>query len=118
MPRINRGDPAYETAMREAKALFDAAMAKSAMKGRGRPAAAKSTAVEEALAEDVGVPGDVPDDIAAEIVKAGGDIDLPAAAAEPAPEPVPEPVLEPEAESAPAAKKRARKPRADKSDKA
>src|SRR5690349_1301708 len=37
--RIQRNDPAYETAMREAKALFDAAMAKSAMKGRGRPAA-------------------------------------------------------------------------------
>lgn len=37
--RIRRDDPEYNAAMREAKAAFDAAMAKGAMKGRGRPAA-------------------------------------------------------------------------------
>lgn len=35
--RKRREDPVYNTAMREAKELFDAEMAKSAMKGRGRP---------------------------------------------------------------------------------
>ncbi len=36
--RIGRKDPEYEQAMREAKILFEAAIAKSAVKGRGRPA--------------------------------------------------------------------------------
>ena len=44
MRRISRTDPEYEAAMREAKALFDAAMAKSAIKGRGRPPAAAAAA--------------------------------------------------------------------------
>lgn len=35
--RQRREDPAYLTAMREAKELFDAEMAKNSMKGRGRP---------------------------------------------------------------------------------
>ena len=37
MRRQRREDPAYITAMREAKELFDAEMAKNSMKGRGRP---------------------------------------------------------------------------------
>jgi len=37
MRRQRREDPAYLTAMREAKELFDAEMAKNSMKGRGRP---------------------------------------------------------------------------------
>lgn len=55
--RIVRTDPAYEAAMREAKVLFDAAMAASAMKGRGRPAAAAAPVaapvVEAPGAEDL-----------------------------------------------------------------
>lgn len=35
--RLRREDPAYLQAMKEAKAMFEAEMAKSAMKGRGRP---------------------------------------------------------------------------------
>lgn len=37
--RKRREDPAYLTAMREAKEQFDAEMARNSMKGRGRPAA-------------------------------------------------------------------------------
>ncbi len=40
MSSIRRSDPEYQNAMREAKELFDAAMAKSSTKGRvGRPKA-------------------------------------------------------------------------------
>ena len=50
MRRQRREDPAYLTAMREAKELFDAEMAKNSMKGRGRPktvvVAAPATAAE------------------------------------------------------------------------
>lgn len=52
--RIRREDPAYLLAMKEAKVLFEAEMAKSSMKGRGRP---KASAVK-AAAED----GDEADD--------------------------------------------------------
>ena len=48
--RIRREDPAYLLAMREAKELFEREMAKSAMKGRGRPAAASKVA--KPLADD------------------------------------------------------------------
>jgi hypothetical protein len=44
---IGRGDPEYEAAMREAKALFEAAMAKGAMKARGRPRVAAAGAPGE-----------------------------------------------------------------------
>lgn len=53
--RLRREDPAYLQAMKEAKAMFEAEMAKSAMKGRGRPktvvvaAAAAPVADEDAL---------------------------------------------------------------------
>ncbi|MDB4880241.1 MAG: hypothetical protein JWL60_1687 [Gemmatimonadetes bacterium] len=53
--RLRREDPAYLAAMREAKAMFEAEMAKSAMKGRGRPktvvvpAAAAPVADEDVL---------------------------------------------------------------------
>jgi hypothetical protein len=51
---IRREDPAYLAAMREAKELFDAEMAKSAMKSRGRSAgtaaAAKAAAAAAAAA--------------------------------------------------------------------
>jgi hypothetical protein len=52
---IGRGDPEYAAAMREAKALFEAAMAKGAMKG-GRPrtnaAAPAPVAAPAEVAED------------------------------------------------------------------
>lgn len=48
--RTRREDPAYLTAMREAKVLFDAEMAKNSMKGRGRPSAA-AKAAQAAVAE-------------------------------------------------------------------
>ena len=52
--RTTRDDPAYLQAMREAKELFDAQMAKSAMKGRGRPAknAVKPVVKDEESDED------------------------------------------------------------------
>lgn len=45
--RIRREDPAYLLAMREAKVLFEAEMAKSSMKGRGRPKASAAKAVAD-----------------------------------------------------------------------
>ncbi len=45
--RIRREDPAYLLAMKEAKVLFEAEMAKSSMKGRGRPKASAVKAVVE-----------------------------------------------------------------------
>ena len=50
--RLRREDPAYLAAMREAKAMFDAEMAKSAMKGRGRPKANATPAVAAPVAHD------------------------------------------------------------------
>ena len=53
--RIRREDPAYLTAMREAKVLFEREIAKSSMKGRGRPSAASKVAkpaVEDAEEPD------------------------------------------------------------------
>jgi hypothetical protein len=44
--RKRNEDPAYLQAMREAKELFDAEMAKAAMKRKGRPPKAKVAAVE------------------------------------------------------------------------
>ena len=45
MSSIRRSDPEYQQAMREAKELFDAAMAKSSTKGRvGRPKATPAPA--------------------------------------------------------------------------
>jgi hypothetical protein len=45
MSSIRRSDPEYQQAMREAKELFDAAMAKSSTKGRvGRPKVAPAAA--------------------------------------------------------------------------
>ena len=56
--RQRREDPAYLTAMREAKELFDAEMAKNSMKGRGRPktvvAAAPAAAAEIEIDHEVG----------------------------------------------------------------
>jgi hypothetical protein len=57
MRRQRREDPAYLTAMREAKELFDAEMAKNSMKGRGRPktvvAAAPAAVVEVEIDHEV-----------------------------------------------------------------
>jgi ribonuclease E len=64
--RIRREDPAYLAAMREAKVLFEAEMAKSAMKGRGRPA--KTATVAEPIADDVDL-----SDVALEIVSVADD---------------------------------------------
>ena len=53
MSSIRRSDPEYQQAMREAKELFDAAMAKSSTKGRvGRPKAAPAAPVAAPGAED------------------------------------------------------------------
>lgn len=64
--RIRREDPAYLAAMREAKVLFEAEMAKSAMKGRGRPA--KAAVVAEPVADDVDL-----SDVALEIISVVDD---------------------------------------------
>jgi len=48
---IRRDDPAYDTAMREAKAQFDDAMARSVMRQRGRPSK-PAEAPAEAEAEE------------------------------------------------------------------
>jgi hypothetical protein len=56
MSSIRRSDPEYQQAMREAKELFDAAMAKSSTKGRvGRPkvTAAPAAAVEVEDADEL-----------------------------------------------------------------
>lgn len=50
--RTRREDPAYLQAMREAKVLFDAEMAKNSMKGRGRPSAAAKAAQAAAGKDD------------------------------------------------------------------
>lgn len=53
MSSIRRSDPEYQQAMREAKELFDAAMAKSSTKGRvGRPKVAPAAAPVAAPAAD------------------------------------------------------------------
>ena len=60
--RQRREDPAYLTAMREAKELFDAEMAKNSMKGRGRP---KTVVVATpAAAVEVEIDHEVTDEIA------------------------------------------------------
>jgi hypothetical protein len=59
--RQRREDPAYLTAMREAKELFDAEMAKNSMKGRGRPktvvvatpAAAAEVEIDHEVADEI-----------------------------------------------------------------
>jgi hypothetical protein len=57
--RIGRKDPEYEQAMREAKILFEAAIAKSAVKGRGRPANAPVPAAVAAVELDIEATDDV-----------------------------------------------------------
>ena len=57
--RIGRDDPEYQQAMREAKQQFEEAMAKSAMKGRGRPKATPAPAAPAAAAIEL---GELPDD--------------------------------------------------------
>ena len=53
MSSIRRSDPEYQQAMREAKELFDAAVAKSSTKGRvGRPKATPAAPVVAPDAED------------------------------------------------------------------
>jgi hypothetical protein len=78
---IGRGDPEYAAAMREAKALFEAAMAKGAMKG-GRPrtnaAAPAPVAAPAAVAED---DVDMSDVIAEATVEEPTPVAAPAAAA-------------------------------------
>ena len=62
MRRQRREDPAYLTAMREAKELFDAEMAKNSMKGRGRPKTVITAA--PAAAAEVEIDHEVSDEIA------------------------------------------------------
>ena len=57
--RIRRDDPAYLAAMREAKELFDAEMAKSAMKSRGRPPAPAAAAAAELGIDEADLPDEV-----------------------------------------------------------
>ena len=59
--RQRREDPAYLTAMREAKELFDAEMAKNSMKGRGRP---KTVVAAAPAAAEVEIDHEVVDEIA------------------------------------------------------
>src|SRR3954463_6864989 len=60
--RQRQEDPAYLTAMREAKELFDAEMAKNSMKGRGRPKTVVAAA--PAAAAEVEIDHEVADEIA------------------------------------------------------
>jgi hypothetical protein len=62
---IRREDPAYLAAMREAKELFDAEMAKSAMRSRGRSAARPAVTTQEGAHHDLDA--EMPEDIAAVI---------------------------------------------------
>lgn len=62
MRRQRREDPAYLTAMREAKELFDAEMAKNSMKGRGRPKTV--VAAPAAVVAEVEIDHEVVDEIA------------------------------------------------------
>ena len=62
---IRREDPAYLAAMREAKELFDAEMAKSAMRSRGRSAARPAVTTQEVTDDDMDA--EMPEDIAAVI---------------------------------------------------
>jgi hypothetical protein len=62
MRRQRREDPAYLTAMREAKELFDAEMAKNSMKGRGRPKTVV-TATPAAVATEVEIDHEGGDEI-------------------------------------------------------
>src|SRR5688572_2769358 len=100
---IGRGDPEYATAMREAKALFEAAMAKGAMKG-GRPRAA---AAAPAAAAVVAAPTEAEDDVDMSdvIAEATGEVPAPQAAA---PAPAPAAPAAPAAKTAPARKPRRR----------
>lgn len=76
---IRREDPAYLAAMREAKELFDAEMAKSAMRSRGRSAARPVVTTQEPVDDDMDA--EMPEDIAAVI--ASSDAPQPAASAKP-----------------------------------
>jgi hypothetical protein len=65
---IGPGDPAYEAAMREAKALFDAAMAQASTKRGGRPRgstnAARASTEPDADAADEAEGADAAGDLA------------------------------------------------------
>ena len=88
MTSISPGDARYAAAMREAKAQFEAAMAKGAIKGRGRPA---SAAAKPASAPAAVVDVDVADDeILEEIAAVTAEAAPPDRGRGPAePEPVP-----------------------------
>ena len=81
--RIGRKDPEYEQAMREAKILFEAAIAKSAVKGRGRPANAPAPAAAAVVELD----GDVADEVEAVIEVPVAPVTVAAAPAKPATKP-------------------------------
>lgn len=81
--RIGRKDPEYEQAMREAKILFEAAIAKSAVKGRGRPANAPVPAAAAVVEPD----GDVADEVEAVIEVPVAPVTVAAAPAKPATKP-------------------------------
>jgi hypothetical protein len=65
--RLRREDPAYLAAMREAKAMFDAEMAKSAMKGRGRPKAVVVAAAPVADDDAIDIVDEPHDEVAAHV---------------------------------------------------
>ena len=80
--RQRREDPAYLTAMREAKELFDAEMAKNSMKGRGRP---KTVVAAAPVAAEVEIDHEVAEEIvdlsvdesdASEEAEGAGDADV------------------------------------------
>jgi hypothetical protein len=81
---IRREDPAYLAAMREAKELFDAEMAKSAMKSRGRTANAAAKAPVVVVAEPTALEADAALDEIIDDVKAAEVVAKPAAAPAPA----------------------------------
>jgi len=86
---IRREDPEYEALMREAKVLFDAAMAKGAMKSRGRPPAAKASTTTASEAPDAAEASEV---LAVEEPTDDELVDEELAAAEPEAELEPAPV--------------------------
>ena len=80
MRRQRREDPAYLTAMREAKELFDAEMAKSAMRSRGRSAARPAVTTQEVTEDDMDA--EMPEDIAA-VIASSEETKAPAKATKP-----------------------------------
>ena len=91
MSSIRRSDPEYQQAMREAKELFDAAMAKSSTKGRvGRPKAAAAAPAAPTEADEVDDLAEISEleeiveGEAAALEHADAEVDLDAEPAEPA----------------------------------